>query len=265
MGLNQEQGKSVYCEGNLAKREISPLYDAAREMITRVSRRGDIVLDLGCACLLASKILKENGYNVIGLDLDPDALAIAQKRGTAIPLVCADLTSFPMGGNERVRAVLLLDVLEHLTREGIKGLLGELAEKFGCPLVVSMPIISPFSFPCLKERLRMWQHGGDRPMTGLFDRTHMVLTDRKGHRQIFEDVGYSVEAEHVSSWRGVTGTWETVRPVAVPSVLRWKAKQLIDVVIPAVLYPFDRFAREEVYKTIEGVQALYLLKPKCQF
>ncbi|MDP2860994.1 MAG: hypothetical protein Q8N98_04785, partial [bacterium] len=60
---------------------------------------------------------------------------------------------------------------------------------------------------------------------------------------------------------GVTGAWETVHPVAVPSVLRWKAKQLIDVVIPAVLYPFDRSARQEAYKIIEGVQALYLLKP----
>lgn len=263
MGLNQEQGKSVYCEGDLEEREVSPLYDAAREMVARVSRPGDIVLDLGCACFLASRLLKERGYNVIGLDLDFDALTIAQKRSTATPLVCADLVNFPMGGNKKVRAVLLLDVLEHLAQEETTGLLKELAEKFSCPLVVSMPIISPFSLPCLKERLRMLQHGGERPMMGLFDRTHKILADRKGHRQIFEDAGYSVEAEHVSSWRGVTGTWETVHPVAVPPVFRWKAKQLVDLVIPAILHPLDRSAREEVYKTMEGVQALYLLKPKC--
>ena len=261
MGLNQEQGRSVYCEGDLAVREISPLYDAAREMITRVSRPGDIILDLGCACLLASRLLKEGEYNVIGLDLDFDALATAKKRDATTPLVCADLVRFPMGSDERVKAVLLLDVLEHLTREDAKGLLEELTEKFNCPLVVSMPIISLFSLPCLKERFRMWQHGGERPVMGLFDRTHKILTDRKGHRQIFEDAGYLVEAEYISSWRGVTGEWETVHPVVVPSVLRWRAKQLADVVIPAVLCPFDRSARQEVYKTIEGVQALYLLKP----
>jgi SAM-dependent methyltransferase len=59
---------------------------------------GDRVLDVGCGAGVFSVWLAEQGLDVTGLDLFPEALAMAEKRaadrGVEVAFVCADLLTY---------------------------------------------------------------------------------------------------------------------------------------------------------------------------
>lgn len=69
MGSNTERGFSVYCQNDTTVREQGVLYKAAREIAQRQTC-GKLILDLGSSDLPASRLLIEDGHQVIELDLD---------------------------------------------------------------------------------------------------------------------------------------------------------------------------------------------------
>lgn len=71
------------------------------------------VLDLACGTGNIGLCLKEQGYDVIGIDLSEDMLTIAQSKNSDITYIKADMTDFKL--NNRVDyCVCSLDSINHL-------------------------------------------------------------------------------------------------------------------------------------------------------
>ncbi|OGE08125.1 hypothetical protein A3A60_04380 [Candidatus Curtissbacteria bacterium RIFCSPLOWO2_01_FULL_42_26] len=59
----------------------------------RLVGKGAKVLDLGCASGYQSKLLRDQGLNVVGLDLSPRMIVVAKKRVTNVDFVVGDMTN----------------------------------------------------------------------------------------------------------------------------------------------------------------------------
>jgi trans-aconitate methyltransferase len=250
MGSNIENGSSVYCHRT---REQGALYKAVRGIAERYSR-GKWILDLGSSDLPASRLLIESGYQIIGLDLEISCLEKAKKRNPEANFVQADLTkNLPFNRNIEVESVLLLDVLEHLEKEEAIRLLKNLADHYpqAC-IILSIPIISPFSIPCLYELLQAIRQR-KRPLTGLFDRTHKILVNRSGHLNIFSKAGYEISETYTTNmFEGLTGHPEYLGNNPCQSEPSKKR----------VLRTFYDHLPEKVNDQLFSYQALYVLRTK---
>jgi SAM-dependent methyltransferase len=70
------------------------------------------LLDVGCGGGLFAGMMRERGYKVLGLDLSPEAAAVAWKR-QQVPAVCARLENSPYPP-QSVGCLTMFHVLEHL-------------------------------------------------------------------------------------------------------------------------------------------------------
>jgi SAM-dependent methyltransferase len=83
--------------------------------VTRALRdieAGGLILDIGCGGGLFPGMLRERGYRALGLDLSPQAAALAWKQH-GVPAVAGELSRSPIAANT-CAAVTMFHVLEHL-------------------------------------------------------------------------------------------------------------------------------------------------------
>jgi SAM-dependent methyltransferase len=73
---------------------------------------GGMILDIGCGGGLFPGMLRERGYRAVGLDLSPQAAALAWKQH-GVPAVAGELNLSPIAANT-CAAVTMFHVLEHL-------------------------------------------------------------------------------------------------------------------------------------------------------
>lgn len=198
------------------------LYASACELVRRYSRTRN-VLDLGCSDGVGTYGL-DPGYHVLGIDFDRSAVDLAnriarrrsaKREGPRYEAVEADLLDLPSDVLLRLRGtpfdtVVALDVLEHFNRSDAIGILRMLRSVLpaGFVVIVSMPVISPLSIETHRE---LWSIARERhrPHSGLFDRTHRILTGKHSHRRLFRRAGYTVVEEHQTDHVvGTTGDWE---------------------------------------------------------
>ncbi len=78
--------------------------------IMMISTNDSPVLDIGCGNGIAMKRLRNNGINVIGIDISRRALADAQSYGEVL---IGDSTKLPFMDSS-FRSITMLDVLEHI-------------------------------------------------------------------------------------------------------------------------------------------------------
>ena len=71
-----------------------------------------LILDIGCGGGLFPGMLRERGYRAVGLDISPDAAALAWKRH-GVPAVAGEIGQSPIAPNT-CAAVTMFHVLEHL-------------------------------------------------------------------------------------------------------------------------------------------------------
>ncbi len=262
MSVNQTEGVSVYVRKDIAERERSSLYDAARELVRKVHGNGT-VLDLGCSDLVASRILMQEGYRVVGADLDRSALRRAHGNAADARVIQADARHLPFDyESSDITTVLALDVIEHFRRpEALEVLRGIRALPNIKNVIVTMPIHSIWSIPLMIEALRAVRQMR-MPETGLLDRTHKIFTDQAGHRRLFEESGFIVDQEETTNWfEGVTGSWDNVfqtRPGFRRLHARLFEKAVWDV-IPKMVHPLDRSRRRQVTDRLIAYQGMYLL------
>ena len=88
------------------------------------------VLDLGCGWGDFSNYLQKRGFDVTGIDLDPDNLKTAKNKNKNIRFILADITKLHL--KEKYDTILLLGVLDYLVNvepveflSGLKGLLNK--------------------------------------------------------------------------------------------------------------------------------------------
>ena len=81
--------------------------------------RNGILLDLGCGTGKLSRVFERLGYDVIGVDVSEEMLAVAyeqkEKTGDQVTYLCQDMAKLDLYGTVDV-AVSALDSLNHLTR-----------------------------------------------------------------------------------------------------------------------------------------------------
>ena len=246
MSINQtESGKSVYCSTPFEQRVNQPHYETLRGLIRKYSRTHHI-LDLGCSDLAATQPLEEEGYTIYGLDLDPSALSKARCNCSRASLIGADLNCLPLGRLGQIDTILAADILEHLNEDEAIRLLKRMTEIGGCSIsiIVAMPIISNYSVPYLIEAAQA-KLRGQRPETGLLDRTHFILTNTDGHRKIFGEADYLVNEESLTLF----GT----KNIA--------AKFLLHTAVPRLIHPFNEVEREATMNRLTACQGIYVITP----
>lgn len=86
-------------------------------LLARYGLDRGLLLDLGCGTGTLSVLLAKAGYEVVGADISPDMLAVAQEKafaaGQDILFLCQDMTRLDLYGTLDA-AVCTLDALNHL-------------------------------------------------------------------------------------------------------------------------------------------------------
>lgn len=125
----------------LSFRKLTPFYDPFLQWVMQEQRfkgrlvkqanveHAQSVLDLGCGTGTLTRMLIQTYPNasLIGLDIDPAILAIAQHKATHLPIrwVCAAATNIPLASHSLDRVVTSL-MLHHLTPTNKKRALAEI-------------------------------------------------------------------------------------------------------------------------------------------
>jgi SAM-dependent methyltransferase len=151
-------------------------YGHVLDLMQRLRPRPGAVLDLGCGYGALAEPITAEGYEYVGADLDEEALAAVSARGFETHLL--DLQRYEdlpdrlieVSGSRRISAVLLLDVVEHLSRTdaALHALRKSLDELGRPPLIVSIPNIAHVDVAAKLVFGRF-----DYTETGLLDRTHV--------------------------------------------------------------------------------------------
>lgn len=91
-------------------------------------QRGGRLLDLGCGTGTHAIRLSEEGFDVTGLDLSAEMIAIARSKDSDVRFHCADIADFPEEGFEAV--VSLFNVINCLpSLEGLQRFLSEVRRR----------------------------------------------------------------------------------------------------------------------------------------
>ncbi|MGQ0679153.1 MAG: glycosyltransferase [Actinomycetota bacterium] len=146
------------------------------------------VLEFGPATGATSKVLKERGCRVTGVEIDPQAAALASQHCER--MITGNVEAVDLDaelGSERFDVILFADVLEHLADPArilrrVKGLLAP-----GGYVCASIPNVTHGSV-----RLALLAGAFPYSEAGLLDRTHLRFFDRKGVGDLFDRAGYRV-------------------------------------------------------------------------
>jgi methionine biosynthesis protein MetW len=153
---------------------------------------GARVLDVGCATGYLAAELARRGCEVVGVEADAAAAAVA--RGPCASVIQGDLeeegTRAVLAAEPPFAAIVCGDVLEHLREPGAAlAFLATLLSPGG-RVVASLPNIAHWTArrALLRGRFPYAEHG-------LFDRTHLRFFTRASARELVEQAGLRVVHE----------------------------------------------------------------------
>jgi 2-polyprenyl-3-methyl-5-hydroxy-6-metoxy-1,4-benzoquinol methylase len=189
----------------------TPYLDERNLGILRQIRSGERILDVGCGRGCLGEEMRSRGNVVHGIELDPEAAAMAKQRLDLV--VCADATVVDQLPVE-VRAgqydtLVLADVLEHMANpQRFLDQVTPLLRPSG-RIVVSLPNVA--SWPM---RLRLLAGDFTYADAGILDRTHLRFFTRKTARALIEEAGFRIVAEDVTPYfaRVVLPVLKRLRP-----------------------------------------------------
>jgi O-antigen biosynthesis protein len=156
--------------------------------------KGETVADFGCATGYFSALLKQYGYSVVGVEINPDAAKVAEEFCEKVIVADLDIVSvkeiFP---TETFDVVTFGDVLEHLrdpwrVLKEVKDIL-----KPNGFVVASIPNIAHGDI-----RLALLQGDFDYTPLGVLDNTHLRFFTKKTVESLFEETGYLIHAEETT-------------------------------------------------------------------
>jgi 2-polyprenyl-3-methyl-5-hydroxy-6-metoxy-1,4-benzoquinol methylase len=143
------------------------------------------VLEVGCATGYFTKALSDRGCRIVGIEMDAEAAAVAEKWAERVVVGNLDTgTLWQEFEGEQFDAITFGDVLEHL-RDPLSTLRAAVRTlKPSGIVVISVPNIA-------HGDIRMALLQGDFPYreTGLLDRTHIRFFTKNGLRDMIRDAG----------------------------------------------------------------------------
>jgi SAM-dependent methyltransferase len=175
-------------------RNTDPIWEPTanhKKVISYLAPMKGAVLDVGCGIGNFSMHAKKSGWEVGGIDFDPDAIASAKKVTGSNDFEVADIVSFAQQHPEKkYDLVTFFDVLEHVDNhnefiDSIKKVL-----KPGGYIAMSMPY----------RKHALWLMKGDVPPN------HLTCWDRTSLRRFLEARGFEV----LSLQRSSEGVWPVV-------------------------------------------------------
>ena len=202
------------------------------------------VLEFGCATGHVSQALRDQGCHVTGIEIDPDAAAIAADRADEVIVVDVEaddfLTHLPSPPYE---VAMFGDVLEHL-RDPLRVLRATrtVLEPHGM-LVVSLPNIAH-----VDVRLSLLRGHFTYSDIGLLDETHLHFFTRESVDRLLRDAGFvvvAVERVRVPAFVTELGLErDEYDPDLVASILEDPEAETYQFVMKAVLDTGDQAVRE---------------------
>jgi 2-polyprenyl-3-methyl-5-hydroxy-6-metoxy-1,4-benzoquinol methylase len=168
--------------------DLSELNDSRTKQILMIGE-GKRVIEFGCSTGYISRILKQRGCYVVGIEIDPEAAEKAMQVCDRV--VVGDLDQLDVAGElggETFEVGLFGDVIEHLRFPQrllvqARGLLVP-----GGYIVISVPNIAHASI-----RLMLLKGEFSYEEFGILDDTHLKYFTRKSIEDLLESCGYVVE------------------------------------------------------------------------
>lgn len=148
------------------------------------------VLDVGCYTGSLGKAikLKDRARLVYGIEIDPDAAKIARKHYDKVVVADLDLLKKTPFGNKRFDCVIMADILEHLKHPEKKLLLIKRMIKRNGILIISVP-----NFVFILNRLAILAGVIRQVDSGIMDKSHLRLINKKIITKMVKDAGYRIE------------------------------------------------------------------------
>lgn len=188
----------------------------SQTQVVLLTGEGKDVLEVGTATGATTRVLRERGCRVTGVEVDPDAAELA--RPHCERMVVGDIEAMDLEevfGSQRFDVIIFADVLEHLIHperilRGVRDLLAP-----GGAVVASIPNVAHASV-----RLALLAGRFEYTDRGLLDRTHLRFYTRTSMDELFRGTGYAIERwERVAL--DVVDSDVEVRPDEVPpSIVR---------------------------------------------
>jgi 2-polyprenyl-3-methyl-5-hydroxy-6-metoxy-1,4-benzoquinol methylase len=188
-------------DASAEQRESAPRYDfegidldsgsVHADVVTLIDE-GSRVLELGPATGYMTRTFKQRGCTIVGIELDPEMAAKAEKFTKK--MIVGDIDQLDLEaelGEERFDAIVAADVLEHL-RDPLK-ILREL-KKFLEPdgsFVISFPNVAHGSV-----RLSLLSGRFDYQDIGLLDSTHLRFFTRESFEELLDEAELGLAVLH---------------------------------------------------------------------
>jgi O-antigen biosynthesis protein len=149
------------------------------------------VLELGCSTGYVSRLLKQSGCRVVGVECDSVALQSAARVCDQVILADLNVTTWSEQLEERFDVVLMGDVLEHLVHpdevlQSVRQLLSP-----GGTVVISLPNVVHWS-----QRMKTLSGRFDYQSVGLLDHTHLRFFTVRTAVALIENSGYEIVDFH---------------------------------------------------------------------
>jgi 2-polyprenyl-3-methyl-5-hydroxy-6-metoxy-1,4-benzoquinol methylase len=173
---------------------------------------GSFVLDVGAADGSVARQLVERGCRVVGIEIDPEAAAAAERYCERVVVGDIDVLDLNAAVPETdFDVVLLLDVLEHLRHPvGALKMFAERAKPDG-RLIISLPNVTHAAL-----RLQLLSGRFQYTDKGLLDRTHLHFFDRPAVEQLIAEAGLTV-LDRMRTSAPLTATEIPIEPGEFPA------------------------------------------------
>lgn len=145
------------------------------------------VLDVGCAVGILTKEMKNNGCEVVGIELDEESANIAQEYCSE--LVLGDVESIELKAqyNNYFDFIIFADILEHLKEPStvFKRFANYLKEDGY--IIVSLPNVANW-----RIRLKLLLGNFDYEKHGILDESHLKFFTEKNAKKLIFEAGFEI-------------------------------------------------------------------------
>jgi len=150
----------------------------------QMTGRGHRVLEVGCSVGHVTEHLVAAGNSVVGVEIDPEAAAAAERFAERVHVLDLDVTPVSQVEHDRFDVIILGDVLEHLRDPdaALADVLTLLAP--GGRVIVSVPNVAHIDVRLMLLEGR-WEYQG----TGLLDATHLRWFTKTSLRSMLARAG----------------------------------------------------------------------------